>query len=776
MSAMPSNQEDIGATVATSDRMPLANDEAGATVDLASVDKRTRMRRLATIATGIATGAAILVVAFSIDLSKILPTLQQLHATTIAVATVLLVINFLLAFFRFERTLSALGASINRRVAAYAFSLGTLAGQFLLNIVGQSLTRAMVMQSTGVPMGVTVVATYLERLIGLGTLGAATVVAVFVLFGSVGFELHQGGAYFLSLGIGLSATLGIAGGRAVISAVTPDGLRNIVSTIPRLTPTLILSLLVHISMLAAYLVLTLDLAPSVDLTRLVAAVVVVMFAAGMPISWAGWGLREFSAVYAFNAVGVPSEAAVIVAVTIGTLSLLIALIGGSAAVMDGWRRSIPRAAPKGSSSGSVTSADAVLFWPIGILAACLIFFQLRVPTGSGEIMLNVADPLAITAFFFAAYMAWRAKFLRLFPASVVRGIYGLAMVLILGAFVAWLHLGLTQWALINRLLGFLILVGYAAIAGLVVLVSGERGRAILAKAFVTSAVLICAIEFVAYVIHLYVVALPLDFFGYQFKFEGQLEGYAQNPNAFAFQLLMAVCVFIAFRTPHLHRAAIPWSVLGGAVILVVVVITRSRAGILCGLAVGSLAILLRYLPRSCSINRKWLAVFAVALVIVIVTGFEFRSSINEFVIEPFNERWRTNADASDALRLETTIAAFQQWWQYPIFGHGLGSFLVERQRAGLSPLVIHSVPAWFLAEMGLVGLSGYVFFAAALLSWGTARIRENTYARGVVGAVALFLLMGLVHDIFFQRTFWFGIGLMLATTRRSEHEPVPQLM
>ena len=65
--------------------------------------------------------------------------------------------------------------------------------------------------------------------------------------------------------------------------------------------------------------------------------------------------------------------------------------------------------------------------------------------------------------------------------------------------------------------------------------------------------------------------------------------------------------------------------------------------------------------------------------------------------------------------------------------------------------------------MGLVGLSGYAFFIFALLRWGLVGGQQNGRGRGVVMAVTLFVLMGLVHDIFYQRTFWFGLGLLLTS-------------
>ena len=719
------------------------------------------MHRLAAMVTAVATGIAVIVVLFSIDFGKILTTLHQLRPATIAAATFFLVINLLFAFFRFERTLAAFGAFISWRAAGYAFSLGTLASQFLFNIIGQSLSRAMVLQSAGIPMGLTVMATYVERLIALGILGIFAIIAALILFGSIGFNLQEGGAYFISLGIGLSLVLGLVAVRAFAAVVTREHLRRIAGIAVRLIPTLGLSVLVFAAMFAAYYVLAVDFAAGVPVTKLAAAILVVMFAASIPISWAGWGLREFGAVYALSAVGMSSEAAVIIAVTIGALSLLVTLAVGCVAVIESWRRPAVLPVSEQALPPNLPSANTVLFWTLGILVACLIYFQLRVPTGSDVITVNIADPLALTAFFFATYFALKEGFLKHFPRWVLLATLILAAALVTGALTAWLNIGLTQWALLNRLLGFLILLGFAAIPALVVHAAGERASLVLANAFVATALLICAIEVVAYIVHLYVVPLPLDFFGYQFRVEGQLEGYAQNPNAFAFQLLAAMSVLIAFHPPELRRSSVPWSLLGIAAILVVVVIGRSRAGILSGFVLGLLTFAFMCFPSGIVITRKQIAIGALSLSLVIVAGLAFHSSFDHSLVEAFNARWRTNASASDALRWQTTTAGLRQWLQHPLFGYGLGSFYLESQRAGSAVLVIHSVPIWFLAEMGLIGLGAYVLFLAALLNWGLAAAGHIARKRGVLALLALFVLMGLVHDIFFQRTFWFAIGLML---------------
>ena len=724
------------------------------------------MSRLQSILTGIATAVAAVLVLVSIDFGRLGSSFEQVTAGPVALAVILLAINFVLVFLRFEWTLGALGVTMDRRNSLYAFALGNLASQFLLNIIGQSLTRAVVLQASGVPMSATVAATYLERLIALVTVGVGAAVSALVLFGSFGFETQEGGAYFLSVALAIASTLLVAALPRLGLAIGADQLRATLRTAVRLTPALLVSLAAHLAMFGAYVVLVHAFVPGIDLARLAPAIVIVMFAAGLPISWAGWGLREFGAVYAFSAIGVSNELSVVVAVVVGAVSLLIALAAGGAVVLDAWLRPPLRGAPrppKAGIAGALAPSDPILSWTIGILAACFIYFQLHVPGGTGDFTINAADPLAITALFFAAVFAASDRFLYLFPKSVVWSTCAIVAVLALGIVVAWLGPGLSKWAVFNRMAGFLFLLGYAAIPALVVMIGGERGRTILAETFVIAAVVICAVQLLAYAVHLYIRPLPFDFFGYVFARSRELEGYAQNPNAFAFQLLMALAVLVGLPQTSLVRGSPPWWLAGAAVLLGTTLLTRSRAGIVCALGALALALLLRTVPARLLFARRSLVLILVTGVVLAILGIAFSGSVDRLIVAPFNQAWRPHAGESDALRWQSTTLGLQAWLQHPILGGGLGTFMLNRENAGLPAMVIHNVPIWFMAEMGLVGLLAYVAFVASLVAVGIAALRRHeTFGHALLVAVAVFVVMSLVHDLFFQRTFWFVAGLMVA--------------
>jgi hypothetical protein len=440
---------------------------------------------------------------------------------------------------------------------------------------------------------------------------------------------------------------------------------------------------------------------------------------------------------------------------------LIGVGAGAAVAADAWFRPVKGARSAAHKTDGLARAlapsDPILVWIIGILTACLIFFQLRVPTGNGELTVNAADPIAITALFFAAIFARTDDLLRMFPRPALWSVAGLAAALTLGLAVAWLGPGVSEWALLNRMLGFLFLLGYAAVPALVMRIAGERGRVILAETFVTAAAAICAFQLVAYAVDA-ITPLPPDFFGYLFDRSHQLEGYAQNSNAFAFQLLMAAAVLIVMFPAA--KSALRW--LAAALLWITLEFARSRAGILCGLAAIPLGMILPQLPSRLRLTGRSLAVVAVVGIATLVAGVALWGTINEHILAPLTHAMRPGAGDSDALRWQSTLLGWQAWLQHPVLGGGLGTFLLERERAGLPLVVIHSVPIWFMAEMGLVGLAAYVALIGSLLACGVAALwKRDRWATGLLIVVMGFVLMGLVHDVLFQRTFWFAVGLAL---------------
>jgi len=121
--------------------------------------------------------------------------------------------------------------------------------------------------------------------------------------------------------------------------------------------------------------------------------------------------------------------------------------------------------------------------------------------------------------------------------------------------------------------------------------------------------------------------------------------------------------------------------------------------------------------------------------------------------------------ASDIQRWETIVGGLELWTAHPLFGAGIGTYIESRIASGGIVHAIHSTYVWFLAEMGIAGLA--VALASAFLIAAHAWHRMAQPASAPWGfamfAILAFMAVGsLVQDFFFQRIFWFLLGLAAA--------------
>ena len=117
-------------------------------------------------------------------------------------------------------------------------------------------------------------------------------------------------------------------------------------------------------------------------------------------------------------------------------------------------------------------------------------------------------------------------------AAILIGTLVLVDSLLLGAS----RFGWTTWAVTNRFLGWFVILGYCATGALIVSEGRKEGFRLMLLTFVGAAAAIAGIE--AVLVALKSVGFPVSVAA------GSVEGFAQNRNAFAFQLLMAMSAAI----------------------------------------------------------------------------------------------------------------------------------------------------------------------------------------------------------------------------------------
>ncbi len=692
-------------------------------------------------------GIVVGYLAFNYDLSDVRSDLHQLSFVTIFVIFAVLFANALAATLRFKVIAADIGHCVSFRSAMATVSASTLAGAVFFQIAGQLMARGVIASRSGMPFAAVVIITAYERIT------AAIISALFALggalfiFGHIYLDQSAGGAELIKIIAGLIAATSVGAllgyGRTAVRTVAPLLTRHFVR---QCSAVIWLTLLVHIPMQAAYVLAAHNLSPQTSIANLIAASAIVMFATSVPISLAGWGMREMSAVVGLGVVGVSAHSAVITAVIVGIGSLLVVAVIAILALPDSInekRREVTKFA-----STSIDYSRA-LSWFLPLAAATFVLFQIYIPVSSGLLNVNLADPIALVGgalFILRAIKQgrmpnWRAPYINI---AVAIATFALSASLLIGS----LRFGLTTWAWVNRFLGWFILLSYGATGALAVMADGKNALRIVLLTFVGATAAIAGIE----------VALVLlqeagAQFASQFLGPGPIVGFAQNRNAFAFQLLMALSAAIVLvRGPALRIAILALLIFGFW-------LAGSRSGWIAAAFVIATSLYLGTLTAREIVFSITCAVCAAIMPFALST-LPGMTGIANHVVPNFvpeaastHERWLTIAGGLDL------------FLSHPVFGAGLGAF---RNETVLStdgtPLIIHSTPVWLLAEMGIIGFA--VFTVAALhvffSEWRHART-DKTSALIVLCFLA-FAVMSGPGDIFYQRTFWFVVGSALALT------------
>jgi O-Antigen ligase len=528
----------------------------------------------------------------------------------------------------------------------------------------------------------------------------------FFIFGNVYLDRSAGGADLIKIIVGLVAATaagalmgyGRIAARAVAPLLTIHFARRCVSVIA-------LTLLVHIPLQAAYVIAAHTLSPQTPVADLIAASAIVMFATSVPISLAGWGLRELSAVVP-AAISVPQTSV--------------------------------RKQPRAVQPVEPVDYYRVLTWILPLGAAILVLFQVYVPVQSGLINANLADPFAIlggalfllTAISFRRAPRWRVPYLNL-------AVTAATVVLTISLFVGAYRFGWTTWAVVNRFFGWFVLLSYGASASLIVHAAGKIGLRTILLTFAGAAVAVAGIELALVILKSLNFQVAADLVAVQ--------GFALNRNLFAFQLVMAMSVILAFA----RGAAVRIAVL--AAIMAALFFAGSRSGWITTTFVLAIAWYLR-----ATNTREILLSIACAGILSFATALtSVGSDLPLPVIVP--------TVSSTQERLVSIIEGLKLFWDHPAFGAGLGAFRNQMiPTLDGRPLVIHSTAVWLLAELGVVGLLVFTvpFIYVFLKEWKYASVDQVSAL--IVLCFAAFAVMSGPGDMLYQRTFWFLIGAGLA--------------
>ncbi|MGN6462893.1 MAG: O-antigen ligase family protein, partial [Pseudolabrys sp.] len=310
------------------------------------------------------------------------------------------------------------------------------------------------------------------------------------------------------------------------------------------------------------------------------------------------------------------------------------------------------------------------------------------------------------------------------------------------------------WAYTNKFLGWFVLMAYAARGALIAHLVRE-GYPLLVAPMVATACSIVALELIGRA--LFLANVP-----YAFQFmTTPLSGFSQNRNSFGFAVLICICCLLADRK---SRRVVPLGILIGAEWFVG---SRAIFGALpLVFAVAGFNRAVTFPDMAKILAVAMMVVLSVALVPVVnsfaaiaiaaLSGAEV--SWPQLVLDRMGPDM--SAVESNVERLQSIVGGLHLFAAHPLFGAGLGAYF-EQMRAAGHAVVIHSVPVWLLAEMGLVGFLVFLVSAMRLFftQWGQAA--SDRGALLIVLILVAFGVVSLAHEILYQRIFWLVLGAAL---------------
>lgn len=414
-------------------------------------------------------------------------------------------------------------------------------------------------------------------------------------------------------------------------------------------------------------------------------------------------------------------------------------------------------------------SDVGRFFMPGFFALLACALQVQILIGANEnymgLRMNLADLFLPVAGLLvlvsllqrkSEFPHWVLKYGHAFLSTLTLSVAG-------GLVVAFNHYGyVTNWALLNRGAGWLILLAYMYLGGW--LFSNYREYAfVFLKGLIWFFFAVLVFEFLHY------GGLELYYFltESQGAYE-QLSGLMGNRNAYIF---LTICgTLIIFYLRRANTGAVPDLMLRILFFLLplVAVYNGSRAG-----WIGLILITVLFLFKERAIFLKLILPSLIFSLLILTALYHFSAGDILKENQILKSQKALKGEGSDQARLIVGEDALELWSQHKMVGGGIGSFLIyQEEKRGEAIDQIDNSALWILTELGIVGAFLFgAFFIAVILSLikklkTVTDHQEKALVEAVIVIMFLFALFSLVHQIMYARYLWFLLGMALVATKR----------
>ena len=279
----------------------------------------------------------LLLIFYSIDIDITLDLLHNYSLDFFFFASAALIFQILLATVRWCKVLDHQGMYLNYKIVLRYLWIGLFFNQVLPSSLGGDAFRGYYLYQKGFSIGRATLGVLLDRVFGMIGLIVLVVVTLPLLFGQVDNHNAQWGMVIISAGALLIITVVLlldllpkrfSSWRIVrgLYALSSQG-RKLMFTISPGSVVIALSITIHIFSVFAVIVLSQGLGLNLSWLDVLLVVPIATLFMTIPISIAGWGVREGIMVMGFGYLGVLPEEALALSILYGLLLLVVALPG-----------------------------------------------------------------------------------------------------------------------------------------------------------------------------------------------------------------------------------------------------------------------------------------------------------------------------------------------------------------------------------------------------------------------------------------------------------------
>ena len=273
-----------------------------------------------------------------VDFKEIINILLNVDLTMIIYAIVLLTIQVFIAATRWQFVLKCQKITLDYNNTLQILWSGLFFNQAMPSSVGGDVIRGYYLKAQGITLGRATLGVLMDRLFGMVGLVLIVLISLPLIFELVSDPIARTGILLISLGISFALlfiffTDKLPGNFShlrvirVFYSLSQDG-RRCITKLYNGPIILVISILIHLISVIAVITIAIGIGLNVEWSGFLLIVPLTGLMMVVPISIAGWGVREGAMVVGFGYLGVTSEIALALSILYGLSMLVVALPGG----------------------------------------------------------------------------------------------------------------------------------------------------------------------------------------------------------------------------------------------------------------------------------------------------------------------------------------------------------------------------------------------------------------------------------------------------------------